>query len=70
MTTGRICGSRPPICCTCSIRAIRDDYLYGRDTFADLYPDHQVPPGLEPQQLVEVLRQESSYRPSWPRCPT
>ena len=36
-----------------------DEYLYGRDTFASLYPNHQVPSGLEPQQLVETLRQES-----------
>jgi hypothetical protein len=34
------------------------DYLYGRHTFAGLYPDHQVPPDLEPQQLVEALDQE------------
>jgi hypothetical protein len=30
---------------------------YGRDTFAGLYPDHQVPRELEPQQLVDALCQ-------------
>jgi hypothetical protein len=35
-----------------------DDHLYGRNTFASHYPDHQVPPNLEPQQLVEALDQE------------
>lgn len=37
-----------------------DDHLYGRATFASLYPDHQVPPGLEPQRLVDALRQFSA----------
>jgi hypothetical protein len=33
-----------------------EDHTYGRDTFAGLYPDHQVPPGLEPQELADALR--------------
>jgi hypothetical protein len=35
-----------------------EDHPYGHDSFASLYPDHQVPPNLEPQQLVEALDQE------------
>jgi hypothetical protein len=46
-----------------------DDFLDGRDTVADLYPDHQVPPGLEPQQLVESLRQEHFLQPELAALP-
>lgn len=46
-----------------------DDYLYGRDTFAKLYPDHQTPPGLEPRQLVEILRRQSCLRPELAALP-
>jgi hypothetical protein len=36
-----------------------EDHLYRRNTFAELYPDHQVLRDLELQQLVEDLRQTS-----------
>jgi hypothetical protein len=45
------------------------DHPYGRDTFAGLYPDHRVPPDLEPQQLVESLRQESCLLPELAALP-
>jgi len=46
-----------------------DDYLYGRDTFANLYPDHQTPPGLEPRQLVETLHRQSYLSPELAALP-
>ena len=34
-----------------------EDRPYRRDEFTNLYPDHQVPRTLEPEHLVETLRQ-------------